>query len=165
LAEEVIVKSVLLMLFVALDAYAAPATFNSVVCRSYDYYQLGGDRKVVEIAIGKSADGVYSATASHSYEVLLSDGSFRVRDRTVDADFSGLTCLQGGTGDDPRVVTCATPGVAQYVNLARIERTTVMSAFSSRPGQVVKSFDFEGLTMSHDGTVSPIFQDRDCVLK
>jgi len=146
------------------SAIGAEATFNSLVCRSYDYYQLAGDRKVLEIDVAKDLHGTYRVTVAKTYEILLANQEYRERDRSTEVDLQGLACTQAAASVDPKVVTCATPSAWNYFDLARLDRTLTLSAFSVTPGRVVQTTTYEGTIYSDKEGNYPGFSPKDCVL-
>jgi hypothetical protein len=145
-------------------AGASEVSFNSLVCRSYDYYQLGGDRKVLEIAATRNRLGTYRITVARAYEILLANGDFLERERNTETDLPGLTCTQAPLANDPKVVTCATPLIENYLSLARVDRTLVLSAFSMTPGRVVNSTSYEATLFGGKQEDYPAFDPKDCIL-
>ena len=146
------------------SAFGAEVNFNSLVCRSYDYYQLGGDRKVLEVAVSREPQGTYRVTVARAYEILLANQEYRERDRSTEVDLQGFSCTQASAAIDPKVVTCATPSIVNYFSLARLDRTLTLSAFSSTPGRVVKTTTYEATLYSVKEGEYPGFDPKDCVL-
>lgn len=149
-------------------AMASPKPID-LLCRSYDYYELAGNRKVVEIAVTREAGGTYDVKLSHIFETL-SNGQYTESSRTVRMDLTGLTCTQADPTVDPNVISCSNPGVQSYFGLSRIDETVVMSPFSSKPGNVIKTHRYES-TIFGNGAEQDGFKDglsfdpRDCALK
>jgi hypothetical protein len=161
------VRKIILSLATALtishSAFAADVNFNSLVCRSYDYYQLGGDRNVTEVAVLRDQSGGYRITVAKIYEILVADQDYRERDRSTEFDLKGLTCTQA-LAVDAKVVTCATFGIQNYFDLARLDHTLVLSAFSSHPGKVVETTTYEGTFYGDKNAEYHGFDAQDCVL-
>jgi opacity protein-like surface antigen len=127
----------------ALASAAAPA-FQSLTCRSYDYYQMGGDRKTLEVKLEREAAGTYQVQVTRTYDVLQADHSYQVRDRSLEASFGGLTCVQAEASVDAKVISCKDAGPAfRYFGLSRVDRTVIMSAFSSKPEKVIKTTSYD----------------------
>jgi len=125
-------------------AHANPATFESITCRQYDYYQLKGDRKVIEVTIRQGGELVYTANVAHVYETLQPDHTFRERDRTSDFDEAALKCVQADGAVDPKVITCARgAGALDYIAIVRNDKTLSSSAFSSKPDRAIKTTTYE----------------------
>jgi hypothetical protein len=143
----------------------ADAPFPSLTCRSFDYFQLGGDRKVLEIAVRREEAGTYQVTVSRIYETLLPNREYREKERALVEEMPGLTCLQAAGTTDPKVVTCASREIKAYFGLSRLDRTVLASAFSSRPGQVVRSTTFEAAVYGRDPKEYSDFSPEDCVLR
>jgi len=150
------------------SALAEEAHFNSLICHNYDYYQLGGDRKALEIAVTKDSIGKYTVTVSRTYEVLQENRQYIVRDRVVETDFKGLKCLQASLPEDPKVVTCAagSPHLDLYFRLARLDRTGISSSFSTDPGRIIKSMSYEAAVYDFGDKQNEYsgFSPDDCVL-
>jgi hypothetical protein len=143
-------------------------TFDGIVCRKYDYYQLGGDRKVFEVSITKSVYDLYNLQISNIYEVRQSDGTFKIRDQANAVNpIVGMSCTQA-LAEDPKVITCRVDKEESfdYLSIARIDRTGIMSAMASEPGKVThySSYDIE-LLAGRNEEIYRQFDLDDCVLK
>ncbi len=98
-------------LLTACTASATPRSgFNSVTCRSYDYYQAKGGRKVFEISLEEIPyqHGFFAIKVSRIHETLLANSTYQENSRTVEFKADGLTCVQPMASTDPKVITCAT---------------------------------------------------------
>ena len=158
-----------LLTLLGLISTAAIAKPIDLRCRSYDYYELGGNRKVVEAVVTPEAAGTYDVKLSHIFETL-SNGQYTETSRSVRIDLPGLTCNQADPSVDPNVISCSNAGVRSYFGLSRVDETVIMSPFSSKPGNVIKTHRYTGTIFGNgaeqDGGKDGLrFDPRDCELK
>lgn len=127
-----------LLSITSVTAFAVAKPMDTqVTCRNYDYHNLGGDRKVVEVRVHKvKKDPVFNVTISNLRENLQADKVTYVEtSRLVAYELTDVTCLQDS--DDPLLLTCAKQGKQlQYFNIALQERKTMLSAISTTPGRI-----------------------------
>ena len=138
-------------------------------CRSFDYFELAGNRRVIEVLLTQEGGGTYEAKVAHVFETL-SSGQYVESSRSVEMDLPGLTCIQADPNVDLKVISCSNSGVKSYFGISRIDQTVIMSPYSSSPGSVVKTTTYEGTIFSggreEDGTKNELrFDPRDCELK
>lgn len=156
-------------LTIAFATLAQAHAFDGIVCRKYDYYQLGGDRKVFEVAVEKSIYNYFKLTISNLYEVRQPDGTFKVRDRAnAENPIGSMLCTQASE-EDPKVITCRADyeDGFDYLSIDRIDRTSVMSAMASEPGKIIHhtSYDIELLKAAGKESEFRHFDTKNCVLQ
>lgn len=134
----------LLLLVNSLTVHATAKPMDTqVTCRNYDYHNLGGDRKIVEVRVQKiKKDPVFTVTISNVRETLLADKvTYQEASRLVAYELQDVKCLQDS--DDPLLLTCAKEGKQlQYFNITLMERKTMLSAISTTPGKIVNYKNF-----------------------
>ncbi|MGZ3704492.1 MAG: hypothetical protein ACXVB9_19045 [Bdellovibrionota bacterium] len=160
-------KTATMMLLTFLPGLSARAelNLNSLVCRSYDYYQLGGDRKTLEVALTKLANGKFKVVVAHTFDTLQPDHQYLERNRYSDPEMPNLNCVQAPDSVDPKVITCTGDDLNSYFNISRLERTIILSQLSSRPGQVVKTISYEADVYGSRKNEIKELDPENCVLK
>ena len=150
------------------DDVGAIAKFENLNCRKFDYYQLKGDRKVFEVAVIKNQEGTYRLDISNLYETLQTNGTYKETSRVpVQASIDSMLCTQAGEPDN-KIVTCRkdkNPSF-DYLSVARMDRTQVMSAMASVPAKIVhySSYDIEFLGADGSNNTYRQFDLKDCVV-
>lgn len=161
-------KYIALITFAIFDV-ASAASFNSIVCRKYDHYQLGGDRKVFEVSLQREEGNLYHLQIADLYEVRQSDGSYKIRNRgNAQNPITGMVCTQAGKDIDLKVITCSKDleHGFDYLSIARMDRTGIMSAMADEPGKIIHytSYDINLLTAGGRDLNYRQFSSKDCVL-
>lgn len=161
--RSTIALSLLSMTLASLPANAE-GSLESLICRSHDYYQMGGDRKTLEISLNKQAGGQFNLKISRTFDVLLPNHEYQERNRYTETEMVDLNCVQASGAIDPKVVTCTGATLKSYFNLSRIDRTLIMSELSSKPGKIVQTVTYEAAILGDHPKEFRNFTPAECVL-
>ncbi len=142
----------------------AEATFDSLTCRAYDYFELGGDRKTLEILVAKQATGKYKLTVSRTFDVLQPNHDYLERNRYAETEMTNLNCVQAPGSVDPKVITCTGATLKSYFNLSRLERTLIKSELSITPQRIIKTITYEASVYGQQQNEYKDFNAENCVL-
>lgn len=146
-------------------AFAHAEGFESLVCRSFDYYQLHGDRKTLEISARRAPNGSHEVTVARLFESLQPDHTFREEAREVVLQLPGLHCLQAAAVDE-KVISCISDDRLSYFGLMRLDSTVIASARSSRPGEIIRNTTYTAEVYAEKSVEDyQHFQPGDCGLQ
>jgi hypothetical protein len=146
------------------------AQFQKLTCRKFDYYQLAGDRMVFEVTVSQNSSGNFDLAISNVFEVHQPDGSFKERSRALaKRPVNDMLCTQASVAVDAKIITCRKDHDASfdYLSVARMDRTQVLSAQASEPAKVIRysSYDIEFLEAGGAENIFRQFDLKDCALE